>query len=162
MLAIEISLIEHNCDGLPIDIYSKGVWKELSNFYPHPFTLDGVSCASMEGFLQALKFKNEKKQRRVCSLVGANAKTAGAKKFLWKLFGRVYWQGEKYRRESEEFKRLVARAYAALYNGNERFRTALTASGSRPLVHSIGKSDPKKTILTEREFVDNLLFLRKK
>jgi predicted NAD-dependent protein-ADP-ribosyltransferase YbiA (DUF1768 family) len=24
----------------------------LSNFAPHPFNMDGVACASMEGFLQ--------------------------------------------------------------------------------------------------------------
>jgi len=27
----------------------------LSNFSPHPFVLDGVQIASMEGFLQSLK-----------------------------------------------------------------------------------------------------------
>jgi hypothetical protein len=30
----------------------------LSNFAPHPFVLDGVEIASMEGFLQSLKFGN--------------------------------------------------------------------------------------------------------
>jgi predicted NAD-dependent protein-ADP-ribosyltransferase YbiA (DUF1768 family) len=30
----------------------------LSNFAPHPFTIDGVECASMEGFLQSLKFES--------------------------------------------------------------------------------------------------------
>lgn len=25
----------------------------LSNFAPHPFEIDGVKCASMEGFLQS-------------------------------------------------------------------------------------------------------------
>lgn len=28
----------------------------LSNFAPHSFVIDGVECASMEGFLQSLKF----------------------------------------------------------------------------------------------------------
>jgi len=28
----------------------------LSNFAAHPFVIDGVHCASMEGFLQSLKF----------------------------------------------------------------------------------------------------------
>ena len=26
----------------------------LSNFAPHPFTIDGVECASMEGFYKVL------------------------------------------------------------------------------------------------------------
>jgi predicted NAD-dependent protein-ADP-ribosyltransferase YbiA (DUF1768 family) len=29
----------------------------LSNFAPHPFVFDGVQVASMEGLLQAFKFK---------------------------------------------------------------------------------------------------------
>ena len=47
-----------------IDIHSKGDYPAnvLSNFYPNEFELDGVRCASMEGFLQSLKFKNPKKQ----------------------------------------------------------------------------------------------------
>ena len=34
----------------------------LSNFHPHQFTIDGVECASMEGFLQSLKFKDPNMQ----------------------------------------------------------------------------------------------------
>lgn len=30
----------------------------LSNFHPHAFTIDGIACASMKGFLQSLKFEN--------------------------------------------------------------------------------------------------------
>lgn len=37
----------------------------LSNFAPHPFILDGVEIASMEGFLQSLKFKNEEMQKYI-------------------------------------------------------------------------------------------------
>lgn len=36
----------------------------LSNFSPHPFVLDGVEIASMEGFLQSLKFSNIEIQKR--------------------------------------------------------------------------------------------------
>lgn len=35
----------------------------LSNFAPHGFTIDGVECASMEGFLQSLKFSSPDMQR---------------------------------------------------------------------------------------------------
>lgn len=42
----------------------------LSNFAPHEFEIDGVKCASMEGFLQSLKFQNPEMQKYVCSLVG--------------------------------------------------------------------------------------------
>ena len=42
----------------------------LSNFHPHAFTIDGIACASMEGFLQSLKFENPDMQAQVCTLVG--------------------------------------------------------------------------------------------
>ncbi len=41
----------------------------LSNFAPHAFVIDGVECASMEGFLQSLKFQDPEMQKHVCTLV---------------------------------------------------------------------------------------------
>ena len=40
----------------------------LSNFAPHRFIFDDVECASMEGFLQSLKFKSPEMQKEVCEL----------------------------------------------------------------------------------------------
>lgn len=42
----------------------------LSNFHPYQFEIDGVTCNSMEGFLQSLKFSSPVMQEYVCSLVG--------------------------------------------------------------------------------------------
>ena len=33
----------------------------LSNFAPHEFVIDGITCQSMEGFLQSLKFQRNAK-----------------------------------------------------------------------------------------------------
>ena len=52
----------------------------LSNFAPHPFVIDGVWCASMEGFLQSLKFESVDMQNYVCTLVGKAAKFKGKKR----------------------------------------------------------------------------------
>lgn len=52
----------------------------LSNFSPHGFVVDGVECASMEGFLQSLKFQDPEMQKHVCTLVGKAAKFKGKKK----------------------------------------------------------------------------------
>ena len=140
-----------------IEIYSKGEYPAnvLSNFAPNGFELDGVKCASMEGFLQSLKFRSVKRQLYVCSLVGKAAKELGSKKFLWKLTGRVHWQGKRYARDGEEFDALIKRAYAALYN-NEEFRTALESTRGKELRHSMGKHKKRATILTEEEFISNL------
>lgn len=40
----------------------------LSNFTAHSFVIDNIQCASMEGFLQSLKFKSEEMQKEVCTV----------------------------------------------------------------------------------------------
>ena len=133
---------------------------ELSNFYPYPFTVDGVECGGMEGFLQSLKFFNKRKQLRVCALSGKKAKKAGEKKRLWKLLGSVYWQGRFIKRDSKEFDDLISLAYNEMYKQNEAFRLALEASKGKKLVHTIGSHNKRKTILTEEEFISHLEWLR--
>ncbi|MBQ9747077.1 MAG: hypothetical protein IJW21_09695 [Clostridia bacterium] len=138
-----------------IDIYSKseGAAGELSNFTAHKFIFDGVECASMEGFLQSLKYVCPKKQEKICLLTGKAAKDAGAKKRLWKLTRTVHWRGKHYGRLSPEYRALIFRAYREMYAQNEAFRKALDKTRGAKLRHSIGGQNPKKTILTEREFI---------
>lgn len=140
-----------------IDIYSKGEYPAnvLSNFYPNGFTFDGMECASMEGFLQSLKYRNPQKQQEVCGMVGKEAKVAGNKKRLWKLTGNLYWKGKRYKRKSKEFDELRFNAYKALL-GNETFRAALESVNGRELKHSIGKHRRRTTVLTEEEFIGYL------
>ena len=146
-----------------IDIHSKskGAAGELSNFTKHRFVFDGVECASMEGFLQSLKYVCPKKQSEICLLSGGEAKAAGAKKKRWKLTRYIYWCGKRYDRLSREYRELIFRAYSAMYAQNEAFRTAIKETRGKRLCHSIGNPNPKKTILTEREFICMLYRLRK-
>ena len=44
----------------------------LSNFAPHAFEIDNVKCASMEGFLQALKFQSPEMQNIWLKLTNAS------------------------------------------------------------------------------------------
>ena len=130
----------------------------LSNFAPHPFVLDGVEIASMEGFLQSLKFKNIDMQKYVCTLVGKAAKYKGKDKKWWQT-QTLYWQDKEYKRDSKEYQLLLNRAYNALYQ-NEGFKKALEASKPSILTHSIGKNDESKTVLTQSEFCRRLMKLR--
>ncbi len=147
-----------------LDIYSSGDYPAdaLSNFYPHAFRLDGVACASMEGLLQSLKTRNRARQRRICALSGKEAKNAfrhRPQNLGWRLTGRLYWQGTVLRRHSDEYQRFLDRAYAALSESPD-FVAALLASGDATLVHTVGKRDTRKTVLTEYEFVSRLLRCR--
>ena len=145
-----------------MDIGSSKGWpsSSLSNFAPHPFVIDNIECASMEGFLQSLKFKSPEIQNEVCKLVGKAAKFKGKKKKWWR-DQTLYWQGEPIKRDSEEYQELLKRAYDALFE-NEGFRRALEATKGATLTHSIGNNDIHRTVLTEREFISQLNRLRKK
>lgn len=108
-----------------MDIGSNGKWPgcALSNFAAHEFEIDGVKCASMEGFLQSLKHKNPDMQREICSYVGIKAKRAGGTH--WMRHQKLYWKGVAYVRTSQAYQDLLDRAYDALYQ-NEGFKAALT------------------------------------
>lgn len=131
----------------------------LSNFAPHPFVIDGVQCNSMEGFLQSLKFKDVEMQKSVCLLVGKAAKFKGKKKKWWKT-QTLYWQGQEFKRDSEEYQELLDRAFDALAQ-NTGFQKALLATGTATLEHSIGKSKITETVLTRQEFCSRLTRIRK-
>jgi hypothetical protein len=113
----------------------------------------------MEGFLQSLKFKNPEMQKHVCTLVGFKAKAKGKHK-NWQESQTLYWQGQAIKRESDEYQVLLDKAFRAMKDCSDSFRRALKASQGANLTHSIGKSDPKQTVLTEREFCSRLTKLR--
>ncbi len=143
-----------------IDILSTGEYPScaLSNFYPHSFVLDGIKCASVEGFLQSLKTKNKVLQKYVCSLSGKEAKLFFRHKpqsILWKLTGNLYWRGKIIKRTHDDYQLLLDKAYDALME-NENFVQALVACGDAELTHSIGKKDERQTILTEYEFISRI------
>lgn len=132
----------------------------LSNFAPHSFVIDGIECASMEGFLQSLKFSNPEMQKEVCKLVGKAAKFKGKKKKWWKT-QTLYWQGISYRRDSQEYQDLLDRAFDALAQ-NTSFQKALLATKDAVLTHSIGKRKKEETVLTTQEFTSRLTQIRKR
>lgn len=145
-----------------MDIGSGTGWPSaaLSNFAPHPFVIDGIECNSMEGFLQSLKFSNPDMQVEVCKLVGKAAKFKGKKKKWWKT-QTLFWQGQEFKRDSQEFQELLTRAFNAL-SENTSFQKALLATGNAVLTHSIGKSDQSQTVLTRQEFCGRLMAIRAK
>lgn len=147
-----------------INIHSKGDYPScaLSNFAEHEFNIDNVPCSSMEGFLQSLKFKSIKKQKQICLLSGKEAKNSTRHtlaQFRWRITHNLYWQGKRINRFSDEYQKLLDKAYEAL-SENPGFQKALQDSSSYTLTHSIGKTDVRKTVLTEYELISRLERLR--
>lgn len=62
-------------------------------------------------------------------------------------------------RDSEEYKSLINEAFDALAQ-NKNFQNALLATSNKRLYHTMGKSDPTMTILTEEEFCSILTKIR--
>lgn len=133
----------------------------LSNFAGHRFIFDGIQVNSMEGLLQAFKFKNPDMQVEVCKLIGKAAKMKGKEK-NWHVLQTLYWRGQAINRHSQEYQDLLDRAYLAMFEQSESFRNALKASGNSVLTHVIGKTDDHETILTRQEFCSRLMKLREK
>jgi hypothetical protein len=131
----------------------------LSNFAPHPFVFDGVPVASMEGLLQSFKFDKVHMQVEVCKLVGFAAKARGRHK-NWQRTQTLHWAGKTYPRDSHGYQGLLTWAYHELFWQNQGFRDALRATGNAVLTHSMGRTNPSETILTQQEFCSRLTILR--
>ena len=146
--------------GRALDIWSTGEYPAdvLSNLCSNRFRLDGVECQSIEGFLQSLKYEDPNRQRQICSMKGRNAKRLSTT--TWQTDQVVWWKGRAIDRQSETYQELLRHAYQAMFDQNERFRTALMASRGRRLYHSQGNTDPFKTILTQEEFCSILMEIR--
>jgi len=133
----------------------------LSNLTPHSFTIDNVWCASMEGFLQSLKFDKISVQEEVCKLTGLAAKYRGKRRNkAWQNSQILWWKGFMYSREGHAYFWLLEHAYAEMFDQSKSFRLALKATGNATLTHSIGCNDPSETIITSNEFCQILTKLR--
>ena len=150
-----------------IDIIAKGVYPAnvLSNYHrvDPPFIVDGMVCYSMEGFFQSLKQSDVELQKRLCALSGASARHVGNHSKgcnEWKKTQTLWWQGQEYKRDSEEYMALVMRAYKCKFDASQEFRDALRDSMGYTLTHSVGHDDPTQTVLTEKEFISCLEALR--
>lgn len=155
-------------DSIPVEIETMDIKSgqgypagALSNFAPHPFTFRGVEIASMEGFLQSLKFKDKEMQKHICTLVGFAAKKAGAKK-NWQRDQTLWWSGIPYPRKSDEYQMLLDSVYTHMFTKNEKARKALLATHNANLTHSIGRTNKSETVLTRTEFCSRLMKIRNK
>jgi predicted NAD-dependent protein-ADP-ribosyltransferase YbiA (DUF1768 family) len=135
--------------------------KALSNFTARKFIFDEVECASLEGFLQSLKFDKFHVQVEVCKLIGINAKNRGKdRNSQWKIKGGIWWHNEFYKRRSDEYQRLLDRVFLAVARQCKDFRQALIDTGDLILVHRIGKSSELDTVLTQNELCSRLMKIR--
>lgn len=133
----------------------------LSNLAPNAFTFRGVDVAGMEGLLVACKFPDIAEQLHVVTLKGFQAMYYG-KKQPWYNDQLLHWQGDIMGRDGETYQEFLDEAYTCMFDQNERAREALLSTGERKLKHSIGGTDPERTVLTVSEFCGRLMGNRRR
>jgi len=153
----------YNPETNMLDIRSNGLYPSnvmSSNMCSNSFCFDDVECGSMEDFLQSLKRKVPDEQRQICSMRGGIAKNMSA--ISWQADQIVWWKGQAIDRQSDDYLKLIRRAYQAMFEQCECFRAALMQTRGVTLVHTSGEDCPYKTILTSSEFCGILTELRDK
>jgi len=136
-------------------------YASLSNFTPREFIFQGEVCSSMEGLLQSLKFPLIEKQKRVRLMSDIKAKRTGKKK-KWYLDQKLYFLDEVIDRHSQRYQEIVDQMFDALYEQDAAFREELSMIKGLHVIHSHGCCDPRRTILTEDEFLKRLIYLANK
>jgi hypothetical protein len=120
--------------------------------------MNGIKFESYEGFIQSLKTNDNKEKEFLWNLTGFKAWKYG-QQFNWIDRQTVYWLGNEIDRHSIEYTDLINRSYDCLLL-NDNFKLKLLESLPCKLDHTVGYSDKTKTLLTKKEFLDNLNRLR--
>lgn len=146
-----------------IDIkYNKwGLAGRLSNLERYTLFLDGVEYFSIEAFFACLRHWDANEKVKLAKTWGNVAHNLGHVNKYWMEVQRVNYIGNEIDRHSDEYNLLITRAYGALFE-NPEFRNALEQSEGYELIHSIGKSNKKISLLTEQGFIAQLNRLRNK
>jgi len=121
----------------------------LSNFPLSPFTLDGVLFASIEGFIQGIKFpQGDPRRERAFVLYGWDAKSLGAEADR----SGAYWQGERLTYGSTQHHALIERAIRARVAQNAGLAQVLLSTAGFRLVHDTGEVESPTTSLPAEVF----------
>lgn len=128
----------------------------LSNFSPDQFTIDEQLIASVEGFIQGIKFQWNPERIMAFVSSGYDAKRLGEgaeNKFVW-------WKDQTIPYGSSEHHALIERAIRAKFKQNEPAMRALISTGNLTLIHELGSPELPTTSLPAKVFCDILTKIR--
>lgn len=115
----------------------------LANFPLFPFLLDGATIASVEGFVQGIKFPEGDPIRELAFLSHSlAAKQCGvdAKRVS------VWWNGRTIPYGSAEHHKQIGRAIRAKFQCNRGAQLALQATRGLKLIHDLGPESPTTSL----------------
>lgn len=129
----------------------------LSNFSLSPFVLDGLLFASIEGFIQGIKFAEEDPRRlQAFQLSGWEAKRLGGEADR----SGVYWDGARLVYGSTAHHQLIETAIRARIQQSEGLQAALLSTQGAVLVHETGQEESPTTSLPATVFCRILTDIR--
>ena len=131
----------------------------LSNKCHNDFCIDHIQCGSMEWFLQSLKYQDTCLQRKICAWGEADVLETLSSD--WQDSQTVWWKGRAVKVGSKRYRRLIRKAYEAMYLWSARFRDVLMSTEGKELRYDSGCDDPCTTLLTDKEFCKILTDLRR-
>lgn len=149
-------------EKLDIKYKNDGLSSRLSNLYPYEFEFDGFNFKSIEGFLQSLKIPYKYIKEQAFNKYGYEAWFIGQEYNNWKNDQILYWVYEPIDRHSKEYNILIDRLYDTVFEQNKNYYNTIKESLNYNLDHSIGSIDPYETIMTKKEFLEQLNRLRNK
>lgn len=114
----------------------------LSNFMLSPFSLDGTLFASIEGFIQGIKFPlGDPRREQAFVSSGWDAKHLGDTADR----SGAYWSGQKLAYGSPEHHQLIERALRARIAQNTGLAQVLASTAGAALVHVTGHEPESPT-----------------
>lgn len=129
----------------------------LSNFWLSPFVLDDILFASVEGFIQGIKFaENDPRRLQAFNLSGWEAKHLGDKADR----SGAYWNGQCLPYGSTQHHQLIERAIRARIDQSMGLQKTLLSTSGLDLVHDTGRAESPTTSLPATIFCRILSDLR--
>lgn len=129
----------------------------LSNFANTPFFFEDEHFASLEGFIQGIKYQHGTHGRwRAFMSVGKRAKLmnpGGQQPLVW-------WKGVQIPYGSPEHRKLIECALQKKFMQNDDCREALLATGNLTLIHETGTPESAHASLPAKTFCNMLTELR--
>jgi len=122
----------------------------LSNFMLSPFVLDGILLASIEGFIQGIKFpEGDPRREQAFVSSGWDAKRLGEAADR----SGAYWKGERIAYGSDAHHRLIEKAIRARIAQNQGLARVMESTRGQVLTHSTGSEpEPPTTSLPAAVF----------
>ncbi len=151
------------------NIVSYGDYPLVSNFARTRFEFQGKRFASIEAFIQYIKYpENHPERKNVAKLSGKDAKKAVTREIREEINRQllagetptIYWNGRKIDYRSFEHYALIEDALRAKFEQNPEAYEQLMATGDKKLIHDTGKEEKSQTSLPNAEFIRILTELR--